>query len=138
MRTTSRQLLFFAAACAVTGVPAGAAAQRSLTEATATVAEALAELPSHLARARSAIAYEAAEGLSYGAAALSRLDYDFGGLVILPDLPRTNDQVSDSLYRQARAALQRGAYRDAAELFMRVHRRDPRAALAADALYWHA
>jgi HEAT repeat protein len=136
MRTTFRHFLLLAGASAVTGAPM--AAQRPLSEATAAVREAIAELPANLARARSALAY-AADGMSYGVTALRRLDYEFGvGLVILPDLPHTSDQVSDSLYRQARAALQRGAYRDAAELFMRVQRRDPRAALAADALYWHA
>ncbi len=135
MRIIKKSLLVLAAATAA-GTPASSAAQRPLQEVVATAREAIAELPATFARARSALAYSA-EGLSYGLAALQRADYG-AGLAILPAAPHTADQVSDSLYRQARAALQRGAYRDAAELFMRVHRRDPKAALAADALYWHA
>ncbi len=135
MRMTTRSLLFFAAATAASA-PTPAGAQRSLSEAVASAREAIAELPANIARARSALAHSA-EGLSYGLAALQRVD-DAAGVAMLPAEPYTADQVSDSLYRQARAALQRGAYRDAAELFMRVHRRDPKAALAADALYWHA
>lgn len=48
------------------------------------------------------------------------------------------DQVSDSLYRLARQSLNRGDFRRASELFQQVRSRDPRAPIAADALYWHA
>lgn len=138
MRNLIRPFLVLAAMPVLVGAPGEAAAQRPLREAEAEVTRAMAALPAQMARARSALA-QAAARLSHGTAALRRLDYSFGiDPVILPDLPQTADQVSDSLYRQARAALQRGAYRDAAELFKRVHSRDPRATLAADALYWHA
>ena len=135
---TPRIVLLTLATAAVMSQPAGVAAQRPLQEAQAAVTEAMAALPGQMARTRAALA-QAASGLAQGRAALQRMDYSFGaGWVMLPDLRQTADQVSDSLYRQARAALQRNAYRDAAELFLRVHRRDPRAPLAADALYWHA
>ncbi|MBK8247739.1 MAG: HEAT repeat domain-containing protein [Gemmatimonadetes bacterium] len=48
------------------------------------------------------------------------------------------DQAADSLYRMGRRALDRGDYRRAAELFMQVRARDRKAAIAGDALYWHA
>jgi HEAT repeat protein len=48
------------------------------------------------------------------------------------------DRQADSLYREARRALDRGDYRRAAGLFQQVRSRDPRARIAADALYWHA
>jgi len=48
------------------------------------------------------------------------------------------NQVSDSLYRQARERMNRGDYKRAAELFMDVARRAGKAALAGDALYWSA
>jgi len=61
--------------------------------------------------------------------------------VIIPSRARTpwsNDQVSDSLYRQARERMNRGDYRKAAELFMEVAKRAGKAPLAGDALYWNA
>lgn len=66
---------------------------------------------------------------------------EFGDLgapgVAFPSSTR-EDQAADSLYRMGRRALDRGDYRRAAELFMRVRARDRRAPLAGDALYWHA
>ena len=50
----------------------------------------------------------------------------------------TGDQATDSLYRLARQSLNRGDYRRAAGLFQQVRSRDPKAAIAADALYWQA
>lgn len=50
----------------------------------------------------------------------------------------SGDQTTDSLYRMARRSLDRGDYRRAGELFTQVRNRDPRAPIAADALYWHA
>ncbi|MCC6928966.1 MAG: HEAT repeat domain-containing protein [Gemmatimonadaceae bacterium] len=71
-------------------------------------------------------------------ATLADLDED---AVILPSRARTpwsNDQVSDSLYRQARERMNRGDYRKAADLFMEVAKRAGKAPLAGDALYWNA
>jgi TolA-binding protein len=45
---------------------------------------------------------------------------------------------ADSLYRSARAALNRGDYRRAAELFERITERHSRSSYAPDALYWEA
>ena len=45
---------------------------------------------------------------------------------------------ADSLYREARTALNRGDYGRAAELFRRVWERYPDSAYAGDALYWEA
>lgn len=50
----------------------------------------------------------------------------------------SGDQATDSLYRLARQALSREDYRRAATLFQQVRARDPKAPIAADALYWHA
>lgn len=52
--------------------------------------------------------------------------------------PWSDDQVADSLYRQARERMNRGDYKRAAELFMEVTRRAGKAPLAGDALYWNA
>lgn len=52
--------------------------------------------------------------------------------------PWSNDQVADSLYRQARERMNRGEYKRAAELFMEVARRAGKQPLAGDALYWNA
>lgn len=125
MRTPFRILSLLLVASAAPGAPALA---QDLTEARAIAREAIASIPAHLALANRAIA-SASANLSGTMVALRALDYS---------APATNDQVSDSLYRAARAALQRGNYREAADLFKRVQSRDPRAPLAADALYWHA
>src|SRR5688572_9062889 len=45
---------------------------------------------------------------------------------------------ADSLYRAARAALNRNDYRQAAALFRRIPRTFPRSVYAGDALYWEA
>ncbi|MCC6316745.1 MAG: HEAT repeat domain-containing protein [Gemmatimonadaceae bacterium] len=50
----------------------------------------------------------------------------------------SGDQASDSLYRLGRQALNRGDFGRAASLFQQLRERDPRARIAADALYWHA
>lgn len=55
-----------------------------------------------------------------------------------PRAPWSNDQVADSLYRQARERMNRGDYKRAAELFLEVTRRAGKAPLAGDALYWNA
>lgn len=61
------------------------------------------------------------------------------GLGVLGDIAGLEpDQTADSLYRMGRRALDRGDYRRAADLFMQVRARDRKAAIAGDALYWHA
>lgn len=61
-----------------------------------------------------------------------------GDDVTIASWNRSGDQTTDSLYRMARRSLDRGDYRRAGELFAQVRGRDPKAPIAADALYWHA
>lgn len=58
----------------------------------------------------------------------------------LPPEPTTAQQQNpaDSLYRAARAAMTRGEYRGAAEMFARLVERYQRSTYAGDALYWQA
>ena len=65
-------------------------------------------------------------------------DADDGRRVAAERAPWTNDQVTDSLYRQARERMNRGQYKAAAALFMEVARRAGKQPLAGDALYWNA
>ena len=53
-------------------------------------------------------------------------------------IPWSNDQATDSVYRLARERMNRGQYKQAAELFMEVARRVGNKPLAGDALYWNA
>lgn len=53
-------------------------------------------------------------------------------------VPWSNDQATDSVYRLARERMNRGQYKQAAELFMEVARRVGAKPLAGDALYWNA
>lgn len=53
-------------------------------------------------------------------------------------IPWSNDQVNDSVYRLARERMNRGQYKQAAELFLDVARRLGNKPLAGDALYWSA
>ncbi len=55
----------------------------------------------------------------------------------LPELSRQGDP-ADSLYRAARNALQRGRYREAADLMRDVRSRYPRSTYVADSYYWEA
>ena len=56
----------------------------------------------------------------------------------LPPAPWLQGDPADSVYRAARAALDRRDYRQAAELFAQVPARFPRSGYAADAYYWRA
>lgn len=115
----------------VLALPLSASAQER--SARATTAESIARVATSVAETGRAIA-SYTESVLRGTGGLAQLS----ALSALADYNYSADQASDSLYRQARAALQRGAYREAADLFMQVQRRDPNASLAADALYWHA
>jgi len=55
-----------------------------------------------------------------------------------PPAPWLQGDPADSVYRAARAALDRRDYRQAAELFAQVPARFPRSGYAADAYYWRA
>jgi len=59
-------------------------------------------------------------------------------MATIPAAPWAIDDPADSLYRQAREALNRGEYRDAARLFGRITSEFPRSEYAGDALYWSA
>jgi HEAT repeat protein len=56
----------------------------------------------------------------------------------VPPAPWADADPADSLYRQAREALNRGEYRRAATLFEQITARYPKSTYAADALYWRA
>ena len=56
----------------------------------------------------------------------------------LPPAPWLQGDPADSIYRAARAALDRRDYRQAADLFAQVPARYPRSGYAADAYYWRA
>ncbi len=56
----------------------------------------------------------------------------------VPPQPLEQQDPADSLYRAARAALNRSNYARAAELFRRIHETYPRSAYAPDAYYWEA
>ena len=56
----------------------------------------------------------------------------------LPPAAWLQGDPADSVYRAARAALDRRDYRQAAELFAQLPSRFPRSGYAADAYYWRA
>ncbi len=55
----------------------------------------------------------------------------------LPELSRQGDP-ADSLYRAARNALQRGRYREAADIMRDLRNRYPKSSYVADSYYWEA
>ena len=61
-----------------------------------------------------------------------------GPLEAMPPAVSLQGDPADSVYRAARAALDRRDYRQAAELFAQVPTRFPRSGYAADAYYWRA
>ena len=61
-----------------------------------------------------------------------------GAAATAHSIPWSNDQVSDSVYRLARERLNRGQYKQAADLFLSVAQRVGAKPLAGDALYWRA
>ena len=56
----------------------------------------------------------------------------------VPPAPWSAEDPADTLYRQAREALNRNDYGRAADLFRRIYREFPRSEYAADAYYWEA
>ncbi|MBX3145367.1 MAG: HEAT repeat domain-containing protein [Gemmatimonadales bacterium] len=57
---------------------------------------------------------------------------------LTPPLAWAAQDPADSLYREARSALNRGSYTRAAYLFAEVYGRHPRSSYAADSYYWEA
>ena len=64
--------------------------------------------------------------------------YEVGTMRTVPPAPWSAEDPADSLYREAREALNRGDYRRAADLFGRIQSRYPESEYAADAMYWQA
>src|SRR5687767_9315922 len=64
--------------------------------------------------------------------------YEVGTMRTVPPAPWSMEDPADSLYREAREALNRGDYRRAADLFGRIPSRYPQSEYAADAMYWQA
>ena len=65
-------------------------------------------------------------------------EYEVGNMRTVPPAPWNAADPADSLYRDAREALNRGDYRRAADLFGRLQSRYPESEYAADAMYWQA
>jgi hypothetical protein len=63
---------------------------------------------------------------------------DPGAIREVPPAPWSAADPADSLYRQAREALNRNDYARAATLFRRIHEEHPRSEYAADSFYWEA
>jgi hypothetical protein len=72
------------------------------------------------------------------ASARTSLVWPGTNFAMVPPAPQYAQDPADSLYRAAREALNQGENVRAAELFQSIHRRHPRSAYAADALYWEA
>src|SRR5688572_404578 len=64
--------------------------------------------------------------------------YEVGTMRTMPPEPWSMEDPADSLYREAREALNRGDYRLASDLFGRIQSRYPDSEYAADAMYWQA
>lgn len=64
--------------------------------------------------------------------------YEVGTMRTIPPAPWSVEDPADSLYREAREALNRGDYRRAADLFGRLQSRYPESEYAPDAMYWQA
>ncbi len=70
--------------------------------------------------------------------ALTQLPNGGDGPLMTPPAAWAMQDPADSLYREARSALNRGSYTRAAYLFAEVHGRHPRSSYAADSYYWEA
>ncbi|HEX4574354.1 MAG TPA: HEAT repeat domain-containing protein [Gemmatimonadales bacterium] len=100
--------------------------------------EGIARAEAALARAQAALA-GAAPALARLEAELPGLDQRLDALTPLdPVFPQQDQDPTDSLWRAARQALNKGDYMTAANLFGDLTRRYPKAARASDALYWAA
>ncbi len=123
--------------------PVVADAQARATTALAAAGPAMAHLGPALAQARA--------GMAHAQAALARTDlrlqgmrssgrFDFGGgdFDDTPPMPWAQQDPADGIYSNARTALNRGRYVDAARLFGDVYTKYPKSAYAADSYYWQA
>jgi HEAT repeat protein len=69
---------------------------------------------------------------------LSLFERQFSGISSNPPQAWAQSDPADSLYRQAREALNRGEYRRAADLFGQITQKFPGSVYATDARYWRA
>ncbi len=130
--------------------PVVASAQARAASALDRVAPALAMAGAGLNRAAPALA-QARAGMARGHAALARADvrlqglrmtgrYDFDDedFQISAPAPWASQDPADALYKDARSALNRGRYAEAANLFGDVYAKYPMSAYAGDAYYYQA
>lgn len=123
--------------------PVIAGAQARATAALSTVGPAMAQVGPALARAR--------VGMAHAQAALARTDMRLQGMRVsgrfdredqgfdeTPPAPWAQQDPADGIYSNARAALNRGRYADAARLFGDVYAKYPKSTYAADSYYWQA
>jgi HEAT repeat protein len=91
-----------------------------------------------LLRAQAALA-RSGWRLSANAERLAVSGRSFGQqLAETPPAPWAQQDPADQLYRDARAALNRGRYSSAADLFAQIYAKYPRSSYAGDAYYWQA
>lgn len=123
--------------------PVIAGAQARATAALSTVGPAMAQVGPALARARA--------GMAHASAALARTDIRISSMSVsgrfdfdeqdfddTPPAPWAQQDPADGTYTNARNALNRGRYADAARLFGDVYTKYPKSTYAADSYYWQA
>ncbi len=101
-------------------------------------APALTKARAGLLRAQAALA-----AISFGRGSspvIFALGSDFANQTLEPSPPEAwaQQDPADQLYRDARAALNRGRYSSAADLFAQIYSKHPRSSYAGDAYYWQA
>lgn len=123
--------------------PVIAGAQARATVVLSTVGPAMAQIGPALASARA--------GMAHAQAALARTDMRLQGMRVsgrfdfqdqdfddTPPAPWAQQDPADGIYTNARTALNRGRYADAARLFGDVYTKYPKSTYAGDSYYWQA
>lgn len=121
--------------------PAMARARAGLIRAQAMAAPAMTLAGPALAQAQIGLRHaQAALAVSGARLAMSGWGDAFSPLTShrAPPEPWAQQDPADQLYRDARAALNRTRYSDAAELFRQIYSKYPRSSYAGDAYYWQA
>jgi len=113
---------------------------RAMVEAGAALEASRTALGVHVAAVAPALA--AARVSLAQAGVLLSVTFDQGstsrGLAARPPEPWAEQDPADSLYREARSALNRDSYAQAAYLFSQIYSRYPKSSYAPDAYYWEA
>jgi HEAT repeat protein len=123
--------------------PVISGAQARATAALSAVGPAMAQVGPALARARVGMAHASAalartDIRLQGLRGSSRFDFDDQDFDDTPPAPWAQQDPADGIYTNARSALNRGRYADAAQLFGEVYTKHPKSTYAADSYYWQA